>query len=279
MRIVGWMILVWAGCGGGTEATRATAGNPARPVEPAAGAPTTTAVGTTGDPIAASACDGATGLVVRQPAPIVARWDGQVRYGGEGPIEVHWCGAGPIEVVELTVGDPARWVRTFDPGSQIVRRDQPLTLKVHGRPGDGTLPATLLARDEAGAALRAEFVVTTKDDPARTAAIAACTACRGTWGAVGIAHTETCDCPTADAGKRCVADADCESVCIATGWERVEPAPADACRPGESREELVGRCHDRQHAFGCRPRVTSARGRCVGPGPRLGDRLPTVCTD
>ncbi|MBK8236818.1 MAG: hypothetical protein IPK74_14805 [Deltaproteobacteria bacterium] len=271
MRVAAGLLLSWVACGGAAP-PRAPAAT--REPEPAAGMPA---------PVRAPpACEGAQGLVVVQSRPIEARWNRHLVRGGEGEIEVHWCGDGAIELRELSLESSrgARWIRAYDPGMMPVRSGGAVTLRARGLPGAGGQPATLVAIDDGGRELRVEFTVVSIDDPARTAAIAACDACHGTWGTVGMAATETCDCPTADAGRRCSAAADCESFCIATGWE--PSASADdpgRCAPGERRERLVGRCHGRQHAFGCRARLTEVRERCVGEGVAPADRLPVVCAD
>jgi hypothetical protein len=286
MRCVGWMVLALAACGGGAEVARGTTKTAPAPAmsTPATSPPATTIAPPAAPPVVAPvaepACDQATGLVAIQPAPIAARWDHHLVYAGEGPVEVHWCGPGAVEIQELGIGGThGLFTRRYEVGAQIARRGAPVTLVARGLPGAGSQPASILALDDAGATQRLDFTLASVDDPARVQAIAACTACRGTWGSVGMSATETCDCPTADAGKRCVADAECESVCIATGWEPMASPPASTCARDQRAEQLVGRCHGRQHAFGCRPRVTAAQTRCVGPGPRRGDRLPTVCAD
>ncbi len=242
----------------------------------------TPAAGTPAPPRGPPVCEGAQGLVVAQSVPIAARWNRHTVAGGEGEIEVHWCGVGAIELRELALDGPrgSRWIRAYDPGTLPVRSGGAVTLLAPGLPHGGARAATLVAIDDGGRELRIAFTIVSIDDPARTAAIAACDACHGTWGTVGMAATETCDCPTSDAGRRCSAAADCESFCIATGWE--PSASADdpgRCAPGERRERLVGRCHDRQHAFGCRARLSEPRERCVGEGAAPADRLPVVCAD
>ena len=52
---------------------------------------------------------------------------------------------------------------------------------------------------------------------ARDAAIAACTACDGFWGAQGMARIEGCNCRTRDGGEPCDRDDDCEAGCIRRG--------------------------------------------------------------
>ncbi len=56
---------------------------------------------------------------------------------------------------------------------------------------------------------------TGSSDAATPSTAAACSKRGGTWRRAGIMRLEVCDLPTADAGKACRGDADCESVCIA----------------------------------------------------------------
>lgn len=230
-------------------------------------------------------CDGEDGLVARMTGPVVSRWDHHLTMAGEGPVELHWCGAGAVDFVQVQVviGQAGTWQRELDRGAQRASRGRPVTVMVPGVAGAGEARLTAIAIDDAGGEHRAEATVVSIDDPARTAARAACTACGGAWGSVGMSATETCDCPTHDGGTRCTASSQCESVCIATGWEPAPPGTVgDApCGPGERREELVGQCHGRQHAFGCRPRLTDARSECVATDPARAPRrrLPMVCAD
>ena len=276
-------LLMMAACGSGAPTARGPSG---------VGAPAVADAGVAGDAgdagVAADAavvaepmCDGENGLVARMTGPVVSRWDHHLTMAGEGPVELHWCGAGAVDIVQVqvVVGRAGVWQRELDRGAQRASRGRPVTVMVPGVAGAGEARLTAIAIDDAGGEHRAEATVVSVDDPARTAARAACTACGGAWGSVGMSATETCDCPTHDAGTRCTASSQCESVCIATGWE---PAAAGApCGPGERREELVGQCHGRQHAFGCRPRLTEARSECV-PTARArapSRRLPMVCAD
>ncbi|MEZ4399353.1 MAG: hypothetical protein R3B06_05005 [Kofleriaceae bacterium] len=231
-------------------------------------------------PVAAPApCDGVDGLALVAPPPIPARWDHHRSYAGRGELEVHWCGDGSIEVRQLSTGPAARWVRTYAAGVAVARRGAPARLAIDGASRPGLAPITVVAVDDTGAERRGTVDVASVDDPARSAAIAACTACGGAWGPVGIMSTETCDCPTADAGQPCTSRADCESVCIATGWIAAAAGTPSTCAAGEQHEVLAGRCHDRQHAFGCRARLGERRDRCVRPDRRHHDVLPRVCAD
>lgn len=228
----------------------------------------------------ADACAGQVGLVARARGPIAARWNHHVSTGGEGTLDVRWCGDGAVHVQEVAAGGELRWTRTYDPDRHVLTRGAAVALTITGRGTEGTQPLTVTVVDEAGRVHRASTTVESVDDPARAAERAACRTCGGRWGAVGMSGYETCDCPTHDAGKRCTSDDDCESVCIATGFEAVpaSAAPGLTCAPGERLEELVGRCHDRQHAFGCRSRIGDATGpRCSSP--HFARRLPTTCTD
>jgi hypothetical protein len=181
----------------------------------------------------------------------------------------------------------ARWTLDYAEGTRPVRRGAPAALSIRGQPQVGTLPAIVVAVDDAGREHRATAMIESIDDPDRSAAMAECRACGGAWGPVGMAGTETCDCPTRDAGARCTSDDDCEGACIATGWEPLsaaelaqlaeEPGGVPGCARGHRLERQVGRCHDRQRAFGCRPRIGDPAPRCQPIG--FARRLDTICTD
>ncbi|HVV86060.1 MAG TPA: hypothetical protein VHE35_23535 [Kofleriaceae bacterium] len=225
-------------------------------------------------------CDGASGLVARPRGPIAARWDHHFSVGGEGTLDVAWCGAGSVSVRQVIVGDSGRWIREYDRGTQVASRGRPLALAVPGRPAPGSSPVTVVAIDGDGHEQRATTSIESVDDPARAAAVAACKACGGDWGPAGMLGYESCDCPTHDAGKPCHSHQECESACMATGFEPIPAAelpPAFTCPAGQRAERLVGRCHDRQQVFGCRPLLDDPGPHCMTPG---GVRtLPSTCTD
>ena len=229
--------------------------------------------------VADPACAGETGLVARVRGPIAAVWEGRATRGGDGTLDVRWCGAGTVSIVRVEVGDPARWIHEPDPETYRLVRGSPAALTIHGQPAPGTQPVVVTVVDGAGRELRATTTAESIDDPARVAARAACTACGGRWGAAGMLGYEQCDCPTRDAGKRCTSDRDCESVCIPTDVEEVPAAEAAGvtCGRHERVVRLVGRCHDRTLSFGCRPYLPDTGPRC---GPVDGAlTLPTLCTD
>ena len=83
-------------------------------------------------------------------------------------------------------------------------------------------------------------------NPARDAALAACRACKGEWGRLGLSPREGCNCRTKDAGRICHGG-DCEGACLYR--ETVDGKPQ-------------GRCAERHTTLGCRQRITrSADGQ------------------
>lgn len=79
---------------------------------------------------------------------------------------------------------------------------------------------------------------------------------------MGMIGRELCDCPTHDAGARCLSSADCEGACL---FDHAETAPSDRCAPGEVEQTIVGRCQDRTRLSGCHPRL-DPRVACVRTG-------------
>ena len=243
-------------------------------------------VGASHDPVAAApvenrpselprpGCEGHDELIVLASPPIAASWSGAMSTGGTGTLDVRWCGALDAEVVTVTIpADRGGWQRTFAPGMQPLRHGEVAHLPVSGRGSAGTQPVVVTARRVDGVEVIARGALRSIDDPRLVAAKTACDQCGGAWGTYGMRGLQRCDCPTRDAGQRCTTDRDCESVCVATGWEPTA-APIDGCAPGAS-VELVGRCHDRQLAFGCLARAGNGQRTCSA-GAR---RLPMVCAD
>jgi hypothetical protein len=92
-------------------------------------------------------------------------------------------------------------------------------------------------------------------NPARDAAVKACRACKGEWGAHGLSQMEGCICRTKDAGRICHGG-DCEGACLYR--ETVDGKPQ-------------GRCAELRTTLGCQERITrSADGQIA---------IHNVCVD
>jgi hypothetical protein len=223
------------------------------------------------------------GLSLELPATIALVWNGSTRTGGAGEIIVRWCGPGPATLRSVEVGEreSGQTIHEFDETEGRLEPGRTLTRRVWGSVTLG--PTRVLARAQrpSGELVEAEGSFEIVDDPARVAAIAECDACGGQFRSFGMLARELCDCPTSDAGTRCLASSDCEGPCI---FARDEVLPAGASAPDgrtcAAPQELrlrVGRCHDRQRRFGCHARLDHAHTYCSAPG--LGGRVPNVCVD
>jgi hypothetical protein len=127
-------------------------------------------------------------------------------------------------------------------------------------PAAGT-PATVAAPTPAAAA------------PPRPTTAEACKACNGIWAAHGISQTESCNCRTTDAGKRCRDGGDCQGVCIAA--DEPERETVEAGPP--ARGFFVGKCSETMTAFGCSRMID--RG-AVARGPvSLAEPPEQLCVD
>jgi hypothetical protein len=99
-----------------------------------------------------------------------------------------------------------------------------------------------------------------------------CRACKGEWGAHGLAQTVTCLCRTHDAGKTCKDGLECEGECEVVEGQReiTDPGPPP-------RGYFVGRCTEFEHIFGCHKLLmdgTAAKGPV-----NLEEALPEICVD
>ena len=99
----------------------------------------------------------------------------------------------------------------------------------------------------------AETLVRTSN-PAREAAMAACTACNGVWGIQGLIYRDACNCQARDAGKECRDGDACEGACKFDRWEISSPVQPPRCT-GKGKARV---CSARLAAVG-RP-----VGRCSG---------------
>ena len=105
-----------------------------------------------------------------------------------------------------------------------------------------------------------------------------CRACNGDWGMHGlsdaISQTESCDCRTNDAGKRCTDGIDCQGMCVANA-DNPEYDVVDIGPP--ARGFLVGRCSEFVTVFGCNALV-DAGARDDGP-VSVAEPPPVLCVD
>jgi hypothetical protein len=101
----------------------------------------------------------------------------------------------------------------------------------------------------------------------------ACRVCHGIWAKHGIAATESCNCRTTDAGKRCKDGGECQGLCVAA--DEPEREVVEAGPP--ARGYFVGRCSETVIIYGCfKPIDKGAAAR--GPVP-LAEPPPSLCAD
>lgn len=91
--------------------------------------------------------------------------------------------------------------------------------------------------------------------PARPNNAADCHAHGGNWKKVGLAGVDECDLPTADAGRACSDDSECEAACVTS----------DSTPPGSA---ATGHCYPR----------TTLNGQCLNH-VRGGKALGLMCAD
>jgi hypothetical protein len=126
---------------------------------------------------------------------------------------------------------------------------------------DDTYAFTAELTDAQGVAYRADGHTVVRNSR-REAAQAACKACDGTWGPMGLGGHIGCDCKTKDAGKTCYAPSECEGQCIGASPEWMD----------KTHYREIGKCSPRTSPFGCQSRVEP--GIHTGPFHRS-----TVCVD
>src|SRR5256885_14189612 len=73
-----------------------------------------------------------------------------------------------------------------------------------------------------------------------------CDACGGLWDIHGIGDSETCICPTKDAGENCTDGQQCEGACVVTDDALQVTEQGDA-----PKGYYVGHCADYDTTFGC----------------------------
>jgi hypothetical protein len=101
----------------------------------------------------------------------------------------------------------------------------------------------------------------------------ACDACNGLWDFHGIGDTETCICPTSDAGKSCTDGQQCEGACIVTD-DDFEVIESGGDVP---KGYYVGHCADYDTTFGCYRDVPPGT---LEHGPHAKDEgIEDVCVD
>lgn len=238
----------------------------AAPREPAAVAPVVAAPVVAPVPVApvvpvvapdeaAAICAGAdaqTRIRVRVEHAILACEDGRLdRCAGQTRHVVANCGDAPVLLRRLVFGDPGGKGRAMivEPGEPRIepRRSWAWTRKEFRESSD-TLHVEVVELDGAPIVVAAQPVHVS--NPARAAAMAACTACGGVWGIQGLRYHDGCNCRARDAGQPCHDGDACEGACEFDRWEVSVPAGPARCR-GK-------RCEGRTPAIG-RP-----VGRCSG---------------
>jgi hypothetical protein len=99
-----------------------------------------------------------------------------------------------------------------------------------------------------------------------------CRACKGDWGAHGLAQEVSCLCRTHDVGKTCKDGLECEGEC------EVVEGKLEITNPGPPRRGyFIGRCTEFEHVFGCRKLLmdgTAAKGPV-----NLDEPLAEICVD
>ncbi len=124
-------------------------------------------------------------------------------------------------------------------------------------------------------------------NPTRVAAMAACTACNGTWGIQGLVYRDACNCRARDAGKECRDGDACEGACKFDHWEISSPAVPPRCT-GKGKARVctarvaavgrpVGRCSDRVAIRSCHNLLR--RGIASEPDQALPWGASHICID
>lgn len=113
-----------------------------------------------------------------------------------------------------------------------------------------------------------------RDDASRkpTTEAACKSQCRGEWKVHGLTDRPSCNCRTADSGRRCKDSDQCEGECIA------EEGKTEVTAPGTPpRGFFLGRCSEFVTAFGCHALLMGGTMK-EGPQP-LDKEPPTICID
>ena len=247
----------------------------------ACGSTTTSAIATT-PAIAASTdtCPNAGGLVLEVPTTIAGHWSGGMTTGGSVSATVRWCGPGVVSIDRfvMTRGGSLLTEWAFDPAATHLAHGERFSHDVAGPAEPQELELTAFAHDDAGHEIRASANVRSVPDPRFVEARAACVARGGTFAPAGLAGAYACDAPTRDAGRRCLASAECESSCVETHTE-VTTSPPDhrACAAGEEVRLHVGACSARSLHFGCSALLIDVTTECLQPGQSA--RSHVVCVD
>jgi len=100
-----------------------------------------------------------------------------------------------------------------------------------------------------------------------------CKACNGLWGKHGIAQSESCNCRTTDAGKRCKDGAECQGLCVTA--DDPEREVTDAGPP--PRGYFVGRCSETVVVYGCFKPLD--KGAAANGPVSLAEPPPSICAD
>jgi hypothetical protein len=200
-------------------------------------------------------------------------------------VYVENCPDEPIEVTILrdATGAGGGKQLEFAPGSFIVPAHfaRAARLVLHGEGKHGLVAEYKTA---AGPARKTKIFTVRLRDSVHERAKAACVACRGDWGAHGIAGTESCYCRTEDAGRECRDGLACEGACVNPHWDVVTPErPTIRDASGRwhlgERETgiLVGHCSEFSWTIGC---VSFIPDGASAAGPQQFKVFPgRVCSD
>jgi len=237
-----------------------------------------------GTAVPADPCAGkAAGLEVSAPDLDLVCRDGIFSCSGKLTIALLNCGDEPVEVERFEFGteERAQMLVEFDPRRRLLRgerfqheisfyREREYELKVGFRAAPGaelswTGPLTVRVTNSA-----------------REAAMKACDACNGIWGAAGLLGREGCSCQTKDAGKTCHDGDECEGLCLFDHFEMLEEPKPLTCKNNTCSARLgvgvpVGRCSDRTRLFGCLTLIR--RGASKEPPQVAPFRAPRICID
>jgi len=146
----------------------------------------------------------------------------------------------------------------------------------------GSFQARLTTVERAGASAAAKLASFTVTNLRLDEAKAACVACNGAWGPLGMAGNLRCNCRTHDGGRECRDGDQCEGTCLVERTEilqRGHPPICDAsgCSARFGTGRLVGRCSEWRYLFGCHARIPSGASR--RPPVTLPARAYQTCVD
>lgn len=210
--------------------------------------------------------------------------EGQLdRCHGESRFVVANCGAEPVRLERLVFTRPGSkgWMMVEPAEGELAqRRSWTWTTKVF-RESSELLRVEVV--DMHGVPIRVAEQPVVVANPTREAAMAACTACNGTWGIRGLVYREACNCAARDAGQECRDGDACEGRCVFDRWEVSTPAQPLRCKGKTCSARVagigrpVGRCSSRVALRSCH-RLLQA-GVAAQPDQPLPWGVSTVCID